>query len=161
MALPSSGPITMAQVAAELGISASGLSLDDSRVRQLAGRPSGSISMSDLLGKSSVWVATFIPARVGSGSWQNGYGEGSGVLSPNVFNGITIDYLIQYTIENRLLIRTNNNAAFLNAVSSIEVDGNVRTYTGAFQGFLQFGTLPASYLNNRRGQSLIVKITPR
>lgn len=52
MALPSSGPITMAQVAAEIGISASGLSLDDSRVRTLAGRPSGSISMSDLLGKA-------------------------------------------------------------------------------------------------------------
>ena len=52
MALPSSGPITMAQVAAEIGISASGLSLNDSRVRQLAGRPSGGISMSDLLGKA-------------------------------------------------------------------------------------------------------------
>ena len=63
MTLPSSGPITMAQVAAELGISASGLSLNDSRVRQLAGKPSGAISMADLRGKSSVWVATLIPAR--------------------------------------------------------------------------------------------------
>lgn len=52
MALPSSGTITMAQVAAEIGISATGLSLNDSRVRQLAGKPSGAISFADLLGKA-------------------------------------------------------------------------------------------------------------
>lgn len=56
MALPSSGPITMAQIAAEIGISASGLSLNDSRVRQLAGRPSGGISFSDLLGKAWAYL---------------------------------------------------------------------------------------------------------
>ena len=159
MALPSSGPITMAQVAAELGISASGLSLNDSRVRQLAGKPSGAISMADLRGKSSVWVATLIPARVAS--YSTGYGGGAGVLSPNVFNGITITYLYQYAIGQLLLVRTSNDTAFLNAVSSIEVDGHVRTYTGTHEGFLQFGTMPAEYLYNRQGQSLPVKITPR
>ena len=73
MALPSSGPITMAMVAAELGISAAGLSLDDSRVRQLAGKPSGTISFSDLLGKSSV-VAPTITRGTHSGaySYSNG-----------------------------------------------------------------------------------------
>lgn len=159
MALPSSGPITMAQVAAELGISASGLSLDDSRVRQLAGKPSGAISFADLLGKSSVWVATLTPAKVAS--YTTGYGEGKGGLSPNVFNGITITHLAQYAIGQRLLVGTNNNAAFLNAVSSIEVDGHVRTYTNTHEGFLQFGTMPAEYLYRRVGQALPVKITPR
>lgn len=43
----------MTQIAAELGISASGLNLNDSRVRALAGKPSGPISYSDLRGKSS------------------------------------------------------------------------------------------------------------
>lgn len=71
MALPSSGPITMAQVAAEIGISASGLSLDDSRVRQLAGRPSGSISMSDLLGKA--WL---LPPTIAVGSWSGSFYNG-------------------------------------------------------------------------------------
>lgn len=37
MSLPSSGIISMSQVAAELGISASGLSLNDGRVRALSG----------------------------------------------------------------------------------------------------------------------------
>lgn len=62
--LQSSGPITMAQVAAELGISASGLSLGDSRVRNLAKRPSGSISFADLYGKSPFsWVNSAIPIQ--------------------------------------------------------------------------------------------------
>lgn len=56
MPLPSSGPITMAQVAAEIGISASGLSLNDGSVRQLAGKPSGAISFADLLGKAWAYL---------------------------------------------------------------------------------------------------------
>ena len=43
MALPASGTITMAMIATELGISPTGLSLNDSRVRTLAGVPSGAI----------------------------------------------------------------------------------------------------------------------
>lgn len=54
MTLPATGPISMSQVATELGISATGLSLNDSRVRALAGKPSGAISMADLRGKSAV-----------------------------------------------------------------------------------------------------------
>jgi hypothetical protein len=57
MTLPASGPITMADVAAELGISAVGLSLNDSRVRALAGIPSGAISFADLHGKSALSVS--------------------------------------------------------------------------------------------------------
>ncbi|WP_188013153.1 hypothetical protein [Photobacterium damselae] len=58
MALPSSGSISMSQVAAELGIPATGLSLNDQRVRVLAGRLSGTISFSDLRGKSNAKVIT-------------------------------------------------------------------------------------------------------
>ena len=53
MALPASGSISMAQVAAELGISATGLSFNDSRVRALAGVPSGAIQMAILRGKQA------------------------------------------------------------------------------------------------------------
>lgn len=52
MALPSSLPISMSQVAAELGV-ALPLSLTDSRVRALAGVASGPISLSNLVGKSN------------------------------------------------------------------------------------------------------------
>ena len=63
MALPSSGSITMAMIATELGISPTGLSLNDSRVRTLAGVPSGAISMANLYGKSNIptsWTGTFM-----------------------------------------------------------------------------------------------------
>jgi hypothetical protein len=52
MTLPASGSITLGQVAAELGISLP-LSLGDSRVRTLAGVPSGPISLGQLRGKSA------------------------------------------------------------------------------------------------------------
>ena len=63
MTLPSSGSITMAMIATELGISPTGLSLNDSRVRTLAGVPSGAISMANLYGKSNIptsWTGTFM-----------------------------------------------------------------------------------------------------
>lgn len=53
MALPSTGSISMAQVRTELGLSGA-ISLNQGNVRTLAGRPSGTISLSDLRGKSSV-----------------------------------------------------------------------------------------------------------
>ena len=52
MALPSTGSISMSQVRTELGRSNT-ITLNDSDVRNLAGRTSGAISMSDLRGKSS------------------------------------------------------------------------------------------------------------
>lgn len=55
MTLPSTGPISMSQVNVELGLSPTALiSLNDTAVRSLAGVPSGTISMQDLLGKSYV-----------------------------------------------------------------------------------------------------------
>lgn len=54
MTLPASGAITMAQIAAELGISSTDINLNQSEVRALAGVPSGAISMADLYGKSSL-----------------------------------------------------------------------------------------------------------
>lgn len=53
MALPSTGSISMSQVRSELGLSGS-ISLGQSEVRALAGRSSGSISMSHLRGKSAI-----------------------------------------------------------------------------------------------------------
>lgn len=48
----STGTISIYDVAVELGISASGLNLNDSRVRTLAGLPSGTISFANLQGKT-------------------------------------------------------------------------------------------------------------
>ena len=54
MALPSTGSISMSQVNTELGLTATArISLNDAAVRTLAGRATGSISMSHLRGKSA------------------------------------------------------------------------------------------------------------
>lgn len=60
MALPTSGNITIQMIATELGLSLP-LDLNDSRVRTLAGKPSGSITMpGDFYGKSSVTATATI-----------------------------------------------------------------------------------------------------
>lgn len=56
MTLPATGSISMSQVATELGISQTGLSLNDARVRALAGVLSGPISFSNLRGKTKLSV---------------------------------------------------------------------------------------------------------
>lgn len=97
MTLPTSGPITLGQVAAELGI-ARPLSLGDSRVRSLAGVPSGPISLGQLRGKSA---STPLNA---TGTNATGHGgsstsNGSVSCSPSVTAGGgtgTITYLWEF-----------------------------------------------------------------
>lgn len=61
MTLPTSGAITIGQVATELGASLP-LSLGDSRVLQLAGKSGAPISLSDLYGKSALSITGFSTA---------------------------------------------------------------------------------------------------
>ena len=66
MALPSSGPISMSQIREELK-SSGPISLGSSEVRNLAGKTSGTIKMSDLRGKSAEIVYTKIDSFEGGG----------------------------------------------------------------------------------------------
>lgn len=64
MALPSSGEITFAMINIELGRTATTpMTLNDTDVRALAGRPSGAISLSDFYGKSNSLVV-FDPTNI-------------------------------------------------------------------------------------------------
>jgi hypothetical protein len=59
MALPSSGPISLSQVNVELGLSTTAqISLNDAAVRNLFGKPTGTISLSDGYGKSNEFAFT-------------------------------------------------------------------------------------------------------
>lgn len=116
MTLPTSGNISMSMVAQELGISAAGLNLNDSRVRGLAGRPSGSISMADLRGKSA-----YTPMSLGLHSNENGsvmawYPTSTGRVSAYIYNcGITAiisggvaPYTCVFTKSNSFGVLTSN-----------------------------------------------------
>jgi hypothetical protein len=60
MTTPSSGSISIQNIATELSISVNVLSLNDSRVRTLAGVSSGTISMGNLRGKSNYTVMSYV-----------------------------------------------------------------------------------------------------
>lgn len=51
-------PVTIYQIAVELGIQAQGLSLGDGRVRNLLGNPTGAVYMSNAYGKSNGYSGT-------------------------------------------------------------------------------------------------------
>lgn len=78
MSLPSAPPISMSQIASELGVSLP-LSLTDSRVRQLAGIPSGNISILDLLGKSNTPTTAMFVESSPSGQFAGKSGFSDGV----------------------------------------------------------------------------------
>jgi hypothetical protein len=58
MTLPATGTLSMSQIATELGLSQTGLSLNHSWIRALAQRPSGSVSYSSLRGQSGHFSGT-------------------------------------------------------------------------------------------------------
>lgn len=97
LALPSSGMITMQQVNIELGKQANQrISLGDADVRSLAGVLSGTISMSQLRGKSSgLWF------NVGSNSSYTGYIDKQiGSIQDTEHDGIFIHSIYTQTNSN-------------------------------------------------------------
>jgi hypothetical protein len=83
MTLPASGPISIGDVAAELGIGLP-LSLGDPRVRTLAGVPSGPISLGQLRGKSVAGPLT-VTAQNSSNSADTQFGSGVVTCNPSVY----------------------------------------------------------------------------
>ena len=82
MTLPQSGSISMSQIAAEIGLSKSGMNLNHSEVRKIAFISSGTISMNDLHGKK------YDLSPVGRGINLSGV--------PSTINGVTHPKTRQY-----------------------------------------------------------------
>ena len=76
MTLPVSGSLSFNQIRSELGLGGA-LSLNDTAVRALAGKPSGIISVSDLFGKSALPHLSN-PFYVGQDNFQNDFTSGWG-----------------------------------------------------------------------------------
>lgn len=89
MALPTTGAITLGMVAAELSISPP-LSLGDNRVRALAGKPAGAITLGDLRGKSAYTPPKIISATIAEGytpASQGSFVDATATLSFRIEGG--------------------------------------------------------------------------
>lgn len=134
MALPSTGSISMSQVRTELGRSNT-ITLNDSDVRSLAGKASGTISMNDLRGKSSSTHQLTVGTASGTGFIHYGYNTHIitgqvqyGRLSPNKINNTVIDDLTSDYNNNQfgkyygfsLWVKLGNVSKI-----KVEINGNV------------------------------------
>ena len=117
MTLPASGPISIGQVAAELGIGLP-LSLGDGRVRALAGVDAFSaISLGQLRGKSAYTPMALTGTNASSGpvSSDNSGGSVSGTASVSVFGGVA-PFSYQWSVID------NANSAVVSGLTSQNVN---------------------------------------
>lgn len=106
MALQSTGPISLSDINIELGFASNArISLNDSAVRDLAGIPSGPISLSDFYGKASYDPALMImPATINV--------ESSGFGSPAFIQwDASNDKAIRYTSSGNVIVSPIINAS--------------------------------------------------
>ena len=163
MTLPSSGAITMAQVATELGVSQTGINLNQSNVRTLAGRPSGTISMSDLRGKANGGASLLVGSYNDGFAQYYGYGNtnfsavGFGALTPNnnltALPGMLIDGFFWMNMYGKynIMVRVNGsiaaNVAYDIIVAGVTYRGVSNTFgntVDATVSLAQFNAMPRS-----------------
>lgn len=126
------GTITMADVNVELGLPSTTLiSLNDTAVRNLAGIPSGTISMNDLRGKSNalpyVAVGTSVAPRVNAYTWSSGSGFGSKFSDPATMPTTSAVYSVDYN--------TSVSTLAWSAYQSTGSIGNLISYPWSSSGF--------------------------
>lgn len=134
MTLPSSGAISAANINVELGRAANTLiSLNDANVRTLAGKPSGTISFSDLLGKS--WFNPFTSVTGGSrtyiGDSTSGFYTYVRSSGDDRFSGIDVGY--RTNTQQADIIIYQNTPSYPNSLAS--------TRYGSLVAFKLFGVI--------------------
>lgn len=161
MALPTSGPISLAQVRTELSLSGA-ISLGQAEVRNLAGVASGAISMSNLYGKSASTHVMTVGAWTVNGVNFRGYDLPQG--ERGVLTGIPAMSAVSSSTRNvnSLYVWASGQRA------SVRVDfpglGAVTVplaYDSRFGWSTGNATLSGIYnfLNARVGQTIPVNIT--
>lgn len=172
MTLPSSGPISLSQVAVEIGLAANApISLDHATVRALAGKPSGPISLGDLLGKTygaavpggSIQTINLAAGRHvdGTFTYTGRVTFGSvGSISPGTLLGMAItEFYVLYdsgTGDASLYIANNSYVAGWGSILRVNIGGltipvsSIVLCGESLSGVLtaaQYNTITAAILN--------------
>lgn len=118
MTTPSSGIITMQDINYEIGeLPSSQRSLNDSKIRFLTSKPSGSVSFSDAYGKSSGYLKYIGTIIAGVSGDIRGFADNSGVS--NKYVGFTMGS------PNNTLTNKNNRSLFAIFTVKHSTDNNV------------------------------------
>lgn len=144
MALPTSGPITFSMINTELGRPANQqLNLNDASIRQLAGAPSGQVSLSMLRGKAvnnslaeiTLNAASYVPI---SGYEYVGFGSAAfGSVSPTTLSGYAILICSVYELADsyrlNFEVKTGGARPDWSYATKIVIGGV--TFSGSFAAF--------------------------
>lgn len=163
MTLPSSGAMSASMINTELGRAATTtMQLNDSAVRQMAGKSSGQISFSDLYGKSLAKYQGTI--TIGKSATTLGYFQGQlGAINPNSIDGTTF-YWVGSGANNQGTIWVNGTAPSIVGGGSITYGGSytsvfpAMTVSGGSQQVAWTDAGLVSYLNTMVGQTISVSI---
>jgi hypothetical protein len=134
MTLQSSGTITMAQIAAELGESDVGMTLNDANVRALAGVSSGPISMSNFYNKTN------IPAMPMPGYNGNTYAGGQSTSDSSctlLFNATAGTWVVEGVTGNTLASGTYTTDTAVSYQYMMTAVTNSNTHTGTGSASIQ------------------------
>lgn len=132
MGLPSTGSISMSQVNTELKKSATAvISLNDSDVRKLAGKSSGTISMGDLRGKKASESVT--DYQIYSNSWS---GEVSGNFTFNFPKKVIFGKIFAISknsgFDEKMGSVTINGTKISSQGTTININSGTTTMSGTF-----------------------------
>lgn len=173
MALPASGAISMSQVNTELRrTSTAQISLGETAVRTLAGKPSGAVSMSDLRGKSSSTHRITIGKQTNSTNAYYGFREVSGApktgeLTPRTVAGVSKPIVELFAISNNLTRPTISLDGLWSGALAVHIPGDHIEVYFSFDGRSTEGTLISPDSNassfsqaliNRNGQTIDINI---
>lgn len=119
MTLQASGAISLANLATELSVSATGLSLDAANVRGLAGVSAGAISLSNFYGKSRFppvnYTLRLEPSSDSTGGIWNVSGAFGSMTPQTTYRGAQMVSINSFNTQFRLM----TNPGFLFAVFKI------------------------------------------
>lgn len=150
--MPASGTITMAQVATELGVAASNISLNDANVRAMASIPSGTISMSNMYGKSTgpmITIATISQSVmygysfsrtsvVGAVTTRTFYPPNTLTLNSLVWSNLNRVYTIKATFGTGSTTQLKIGGTQKISINGVQYTGNVTNVGGEASWQWQF-----------------------